>query len=95
MASVALTEAQARAAGDEVKTWVLPIDSVPRAIAGCDTRGPIELMIDADADRLLGGAITARERSDSVQTFAMARKLGMTTKALGQTICPCLTLVEA
>lgn len=94
VAGVGLTEAQAIAAGHEVKTSVLSLDNVPRALAARDTRGLIKLVADARTDRLLGGVIAAPEGSDSVQTLALALKFGMTTKALGETIFPYLTTVE-
>ncbi len=94
VAGVGLSEAQARAAGHEVKTSVLGLDNVPRALAALDTRGLIKLVADAKTDRLLGGQIIAPEGSDTVQTLAMALKFGMTTKALGEMIFPYLTTVE-
>ncbi|MDP3958790.1 MAG: mercury(II) reductase [Pseudorhodobacter sp.] len=94
VAGVGLTEAQALAAGHPVKTSVLSLDNVPRALAARDTRGLIKLVADAKTDRLLGGVIMAPEGSDSVQTLVMALKFGMTTKALGATIFPYLTTVE-
>ena len=94
VAGVGLTEAQARAAGHDVKTSVLTLDNVPRALAARDTRGLIKLVADRATDRLLGGVIMAPEGADSVQTLAMALKFGMTTKALGETIFPYLTTVE-
>ncbi|MET4130841.1 mercury(II) reductase [Roseovarius sp. MBR-6] len=94
VAGVGLTEEQALAAGHEVKTSVLSLDNVPRALAARDTRGLIKLVADAKTDRLLGGVIAAPEGSDSVQTLALALRFGMTTKALGETIFPYLTTVE-
>tara|TARA_R110002074_G_scaffold97606_2_gene211901 strand:- start:964 stop:2418 length:1455 start_codon:yes stop_codon:yes gene_type:complete len=94
VAGVGLTEAQAKAAGHEVKTSVLTLNNVSRALAARDTRGLIKLVADANTDRLLGGVIAAPEGSDSVQTLAMALKFEMTTKALGETIFPYLTTVE-
>lgn len=94
VAGVGLTEAQAIAAGHEVKTSVLGLENVPRALAARDTRGLIKLVADAKTDRLLGGVIAAPEGSDSIQTLALALKFGMTTKALGETIFPYLTTVE-
>ena len=94
VAGVGLTEAQAQEAGHPVKTSVLGLDNVPRALAARDTRGLIKLVADAKTDRLLGGVIMAPEGSDSVQTLVMALKFGMTTKALGATIFPYLTTVE-
>jgi mercuric reductase len=94
VAGVGLTEEQARAAGHEVKTSMLGLENVPRALAARDTRGLIKLVADAKTDRLLGGVIAAPEGSDSAQTLAMALKFGMTTKALGETLFPYLTTVE-
>jgi mercuric reductase len=94
VASVGLTEAAARAAGYEVKAGVLPLDSVPRALAARDTRGLIKLVADRATDRLLGAHILAPEGADSIQTATLAIKHGMTTKELGETIFPYLTTVE-
>lgn len=94
-ASVGLTEAAARAAGYGVKTSLLPLDMVPRAIAARDTRGLVKLVADAANDRLLGAHILAPEGGDSIQTAALAIKVGMTVRELGATIFPYLTTVEA
>ena len=94
VAGVGLTEAEARAFGREVKTSVLHLDAVPRALVARDTRGLIKLVADAKTDRLLGGVIAAPEGADSIQTLALALKFGMTAKALGETIFPYLTTVE-
>jgi len=94
VAGVGLSEAEAVAAGHEVKISVVTLDNVPRALAALDTRGLIKLVADAKTDRLLGGQIIAPEGSDSIQTLAMALKFGMTAKALGETIFPYLTTVE-
>jgi len=94
VASVGLTEAQTRRAGNEVKTSVLSLENVPRALAAHDTRGLIKLVADARTDRLLGAHILAPEGADSVQTAVLALKFGMTAKALGETIFPYLTTVE-
>jgi len=94
VAGVGLNEAEAREAGYDVKTSVVPLDQVPRALAARDTRGLIKLVADRKTDKLLGGQIMAPEGSDSIQTLAMALKFGMTTKSLGETIFPYLTTVE-
>jgi mercuric reductase len=94
-ASVGLTEAAARAAGYGVKTSLLPLEMVPRAIAARDTRGLVKLVADAASDRLLGAHILAPEGGDSIQTAALAIKAGMTARELGATIFPYLTTVEA
>jgi mercuric reductase len=94
VAGVGLSEQQARDAGFDVKTSVVPLDQVPRALAARDTRGLIKLVADKATDRLLGGQIVAPEGSDTIQTLVMALKFDMTTKALGETIFPYLTTVE-
>ena len=94
VAGVGLSEVQARDAGFDVKTSVVPLDQVPRALAARDTRGLIKLVADRKTDKLLGGQIIAPEGSDTIQTLVMALKFGMTTKALGETIFPYLTTVE-
>ena len=94
VAGVGLSEAAAKAAGHEIKTSIVPLDQVPRALAARDARGLIKLVADAKTDRLLGGHILAPEGADSIQTLAMALKFGMTAKALGETIFPYLTTVE-
>ena len=94
VATVGLTEAQARAAGYQVATSVLSLDNVPRALAARDTRGLIKLVADAKTRTLLGAHILAPEGADSIQTAAMAIKVGMTVEQLGETIFPYLTTVE-
>jgi mercuric reductase len=94
VAGVGLSEAAAKDAGFDVKTSIVPLDQVPRALAARDTRGLIKLVADRATDRLLGGQIIAPEGSDTIQTLAMALKFDMTTKALGETIFPYLTTVE-
>ena len=94
VAGVGLSEAAARASGLEVKTSVLTLDNVPRALAARDTRGLIKLVAEAGSGRLLGGQIIAPEGADSIQTLAMALRAGMTARELGETIFPYLTTVE-
>lgn len=94
VASVGLTEAAAKAAGHDVRTSILPLDAVPRALAARDTRGLIKLVADGASKRLLGAHILAPEGADSIQTAAMALKAGMTYEELGAMIFPYLTTVE-
>jgi hypothetical protein len=94
VATVGLTEAQAKAAGHAVATSVLTLDNVPRALAARDTRGLIKLVADAVSRKLLGAHILAPEGADSIQTAALAIKAGMTVEQLGETIFPYLTTVE-
>ncbi len=94
VASVGLTEEQAVGQGVDVKTAILPLEHLPRALAARDTRGLIKLVADRTSDRLLGAHLIAPEGCDSIQTAAVAIKQGMTTKALAEMIFPYLTTVE-
>ena len=94
VASVGLTEAAARHQGFEVKTSVVPLEYVPRALAARDTRGLIKLVAEAGSGKLLGAHILAPEGADSVQTAALAIKCGLTVEQLAETIFPYLTTVE-
>ncbi|NOX72562.1 MAG: mercury(II) reductase [Alphaproteobacteria bacterium] len=94
VASVGMTEAAARAAGHDVRTSVLGLEHVPRALAARDMRGLIKLVADQDSKKLLGAHILAPEGADSIQTAAMAIKAGMTYEELGAMIFPYLTTVE-
>jgi mercury(II) reductase len=94
VASVGLTEAAARAAGHAVRVSSIGLDQVPRALAARDTRGLIKLVADTNSGRLLGAHILAPEGADSIQTAALAIRLGFTVDDLADTIFPYLTTVE-
>ncbi len=94
VASVGLTEAEARAEGTVVRTAVLPLDYVPRALAARDTRGLIKLVADAASDRLLGAHILAPEGADSIGAAVLAIRGGLSVRDLAETIFPYLTTVE-
>jgi len=94
MATVGLTEAQAKAKGFDVKTSTITLDNVPRFIASRETDGLIKLVADSKTDKLLGATILAPEAGDSIQTMVIALKAGLTTEELGDTIFPYLTAVE-
>ncbi len=94
VASVGLTEAQARDQGFGVKTSILKLSYVPRALAARDTRGLIKLVAEARSGKLLGAHILAPEGADSIQTAVLAIKAGFTVEQLAETIFPYLTTVE-
>jgi len=94
IATVGLTEAQARQDGFKVRTSVLPLEHVPRALAARDTRGLIKLVADGDSRRLLGAHIIAPEGADSIQTAALAIAQKLTIDDLAQMVFPYLTTVE-
>jgi mercuric reductase len=94
VASVGLTEARARVGGHDVRTSMLTLDNLPRALAARDTRGLIKLVADGTTRKLLGAHILAPEGADSIQTAAMAIRCGLTIDDLTDTVFPYLTTVE-
>jgi mercuric reductase len=94
VASVGLTETAALDQGFRIKTSMIDLSSVPRALAARDTRGLIKLVAEASTGRLLGAHILAPEGADSMQTAALAIKAGLTVDDLADTIFPYLTTVE-
>ncbi|MBL4785458.1 MAG: mercury(II) reductase [Cohaesibacteraceae bacterium] len=94
VASVGLTEVEAIAQGLNVRTSVLSLDNVPRALAARNTEGLIKLIADGATKKLIGAHILAPEGADCIQTAAIAIKTGMTYEDLGAMIFPYLTTVE-
>lgn len=94
IAAVGLTEEQAREAGHEVKTSVLGLDAVPRAIVNGETRGLVKLVADAESDRLLGAHLLAPHAGEVIQAAVLAIKSGLTVRDLTETFHPYLTIAE-
>lgn len=94
VASVGLTETEARRQGQDIRTVRLDLAQVPRALAARDTRGLIKLVAEADSLRLLGAHILAPEGADSIQTAVLAIKHNLTVIDLAETLFPYLTTVE-
>ena len=94
VASAGLTEGQAQEQGYEVKTSLLPLEYVPRALAARDRRGLIKLVADRATDQLLGTHILAVEAGEVIQTATVALRAGMTVQDLADTLFPYLTQVE-
>ncbi|MEW5792197.1 MAG: mercury(II) reductase [Pseudomonadota bacterium] len=94
VATVGLSETQARAEGIEVISRVLPLDAVPRALANRDTRGFIKLVARAEDQVLIGAQVLAPNGGELIQTAVLAIHAGMTVTALGKMLFPYLTMVE-
>ncbi len=98
VASVGLTEEQAKAEGYDVKVAKLPVSYVPRALTAHDIRGLIKLIADRTSDRLLGAHVLAAEAGEVIQTAALAIKFGIqhgfTANDLSKILFPYLTQVE-
>jgi mercuric reductase len=94
VASVGLTEAAAGERGLDVRTVILPLDQVPRALAARDTRGLFKLVAERTSGRLVGAHVLAPEAGDSIQSAVLAIKHKLTVDDLADTLFPYLTTVE-
>lgn len=95
IASVGLTEAQARARGVDVAVSRLPMSYVPRAIAARDTRGMVKLVADRATNLLVGAHILAPEAGDLIQEAVMAIQFGIRVDQITTMLHPYLTNAEA
>lgn len=94
VATVGLTEQQAREAGREVQTSVLPLDAVPRALVNHDTLGVIKLVADAETNQLIGAHVVAENAGDVIYAATIAVKFGLTISDLTDNFAPYLTMSE-
>jgi mercuric reductase len=94
VATVGLTEAQAKRKGMVTDSRTLTLDNVPRALANFETRGFIKLVAEKDSGRLIGAQILAPEAGEIIQTAALAVRAQMTVKDLANQLFPYLTMVE-
>ncbi|MBI4196018.1 MAG: mercury(II) reductase [Betaproteobacteria bacterium] len=94
VATVGLTEAEARVKGIETDSRTLTLDNVPRALANFDTRGFIKIVAEAGTGRLLGVQAVAAQAGELIQTAALAIRSRMTVSELAGQLFPYLTLVE-
>ncbi len=94
VATVGLTEAQARASGLDPKTSVLPANAVPRALANRATEGVFKLVADAQTDRILGAHVVAENAGEVIYAATLAVKFRLTVSDLTSTFAPYLTMAE-
>jgi mercuric reductase len=94
IATVGLSEAEARLKGIETDSRFLTLDNVPRALVNFDTRGFIKMVAEAGTGRLLGVQVVAAEAGELIQAAALAIHHNMTVADLGSQLFPYLTMVE-
>lgn len=94
IATVGLTEDEAREKGIAVEAKTLSLAHVPRAQVNFDTRGFIKLVAERDSGRLLGAQILASEAGDVIQSAVLAMRAGMTVHELAEEMFPYLTMAE-
>jgi mercuric reductase len=94
VAAAGLTEQAATEAGLAVKTSLLPLSAVPRALVNRETAGLVKIVADADTDKILGVHLLADGAGDVIQAAIYAIKFGLTTADLATTWAPYLTMAE-
>ncbi|PCI66820.1 MAG: mercury(II) reductase [Piscirickettsiaceae bacterium] len=94
VATVGLTEEQARTQNIETDSRSLPLENVPRALANFETHGFIKLVAESGSGRLLGAQILSAEAGEIIQTAAMALQNNMTINDIANMLFPYLTMVE-
>jgi dihydrolipoamide dehydrogenase len=94
VASVGLTEADASAAGYELKVGRFPYSANGKAIALGETEGLVKTIFDAKTGALLGAHLIGAEATELIQGFVIAKTLETTEAELIAAIFPHPTLSE-
>ncbi len=95
VASVGLTEAQAKADGREVRVGRFPFIGNGKAIALGEPEGMIKTVFDAKTGELLGAHMIGAEVTEMIQGYTIARTLESTEAELMHTVFPHPTVSEA
>jgi mercury(II) reductase len=95
VASVGLTEQQARSRDIPVQTFNVPLADVDRAILDGETQGFVKILTHSGSDRIAGATIVATNAGDMINevTLAMKNKVGLSK--IADTIHPYPTQAEA
>jgi dihydrolipoamide dehydrogenase len=94
VASIGLTEAQAKAAGHDLKVGRFPYKANGKALALGETDGLIKTIFDNKTGALLGAHMIGAEVTELIQGFGIAKTLETTEAELMHSIFPHPTLSE-
>ncbi|HTL52980.1 MAG TPA: dihydrolipoyl dehydrogenase [Planctomycetota bacterium] len=94
VASIGLTEAQAKARGLQVKVGKFPYMASGRAVAIGETEGFVKLVFDAADDTLVGGQIIGVGATEIITELSLAKTLEATAEEILQTVHAHPTLAE-
>ncbi|HEY5596662.1 MAG TPA: dihydrolipoyl dehydrogenase [Candidatus Bipolaricaulota bacterium] len=95
IATVGMTEAQAKAAGYEPAVGKFPLTALGRALTIGDPDGFVRLVSDAKTGTVLGAQMVGHEVSNLISEVALAIELAATAEDLALTIHPHPTMSEA
>ena len=94
IASVGMTEAQAKDAGHDIKVGRFPFIGNGKAIALGEPEGMVKTIFDAKSGELLGAHMVGAEVTELIQGYIVSRKLETTEQDLMETVFPHPTLSE-
>lgn len=95
IASVGLTESQAKEKGIETIVGKFPFTALGRAQLAGETEGFVKIVADKESELVLGVHIIGPEASDIISEAALGIEMGATLEDIGFTIHPHPTLPEA
>ncbi|WP_347549686.1 dihydrolipoyl dehydrogenase [Pseudalkalibacillus hwajinpoensis] len=95
MASVGLTEEDAKAQGHNVKVGKFPFKAIGKALVFGESDGFVKLVADADNEDLLGVHMIGPHVTDMISEAGLAKVLDATAWEVAHTIHPHPTLSEA
>jgi dihydrolipoamide dehydrogenase len=95
LASVGLTEEEARAGGREIRIGAFPFLANARARAMGEREGQVRIIADARTDRLLGAHILGPRASDLIAELVLALEFEASAEDLARTVHAHPTLPEA
>ena len=95
VASIGLTEQQAKAAGFCINVGKFPLQANGKALALGDSAGFVKTIFNQETGELLGAHMVGHEVTEHIQGFAIAKYLEATDDSLAQVIFPHPTLSEA
>jgi mercuric reductase len=94
IATVGLTEEQAKHKDYDVKTSTINLNAVPRAIVNRETTGVFKLIADTKTHKILGVHIVSENAGDVIYAATLAVKYGLTIENLIESLAPYLTMAE-
>jgi dihydrolipoamide dehydrogenase len=95
LASVGLSEEDAKARGREIATGTFPFTANARARCLGETDGSVKVVADKATDRVLGVHIVGPRASDLIAEAALAVEFGASAEDIARTVHAHPTLPEA
>jgi len=95
IATVGLTEKEAKSKGYELIVGKFPFTALGRAVAVGETDGFVKVVADKESEQILGVQIVGADATDLISEAALAIEMGATLEDVGLTVHPHPTLPES